>query len=57
MNKAAAAEKPAVAAFVDFYLSEAGLVEVTNSGYVSLPEDEMATWIANWESRTVGHIG
>ena len=57
VNKAAAAEKPAVAAFVDFYLSEAGLVEVTNSGYVSLPEDEMATWIANWESRTVGHIG
>ena len=42
---------------VDYYLSEAGLAAVTDAGYVILTDDELATWKANWESRTVGKVG
>lgn len=38
VNKAAAAEKPEVAAFVDFYLSEQGLTNVDEAGYVRLAD-------------------
>ncbi|HAX82223.1 MAG TPA: phosphate-binding protein [Actinobacteria bacterium] len=57
VNKAAAEEKPEVAAFVDFYLSAEGIVSVDDAGYVRLTDDELATWVANWESRTVGKMG
>ncbi|MFH1103926.1 MAG: phosphate ABC transporter substrate-binding protein PstS family protein [Actinomycetota bacterium] len=57
VNKAAAEQKPAVVAFVDYYLSDAGLAEVSDAGYVRLTPDEDATWKANWESRTVGKVG
>lgn len=57
VNKTAAAEKPALAAFIDYYLTAAGLAEVGNAGYVSLTAEESATWKANWESRTVGKVG
>ena len=57
VNKAAAAAKPALAAFVDYYLTEAGLAQVPAAGYVSLTDEEMTTWKANWESRTTGKVG
>ncbi|MBI5157350.1 MAG: substrate-binding domain-containing protein [Acidimicrobiia bacterium] len=59
VSKAAAEEKPEVAAFVDFYLSAEGIVAVDDAGYVRLPDEELATWVANWESRTtkVGEDG
>ncbi len=56
VNKAAAEEKPEVAAFVDFYLSAEGIVAVDDAGYVRLTDEELATWVANWESRTVGKV-
>lgn len=56
VNKAAAEEKPEVAAFVDFYLSAEGIAAVAAAGYVQLTDEELATWVANWESRTVGKV-
>ena len=54
VNKAAAEASPAVAAFVDFYMGEAGLAAVDDAGYVRLPDEEWGFWTANWQSRTVG---
>jgi phosphate transport system substrate-binding protein len=48
--------KPELVAFVDYYLSEAGLAEVGNAGYVDLAADEIATWQQNWEARNVGKV-
>ena len=56
VNKAAAEEKPAVTAFVDFYLTEAGLANVGEAGYVDLTPEENAEWLANWEARNVGKV-
>jgi phosphate transport system substrate-binding protein len=56
VNKAAAEQKPAVAAFVDFYLSDEGITAVGDAGYVRLSDEELAAWVANWESRTVGKV-
>ncbi|HEX9856276.1 MAG TPA: phosphate ABC transporter substrate-binding protein PstS family protein [Acidimicrobiia bacterium] len=56
VNKAAAEEKPALSAFVDFYLSEAGLANVGEAGYVDLTPDENAEWLANWEAGNVGKV-
>ena len=50
----AAESQPAVAAFVDYMMSDAGLTAVEEVGYVSLPADEIAAVKANWESRTPG---
>ncbi len=41
VNKAKAAENPAVASFVELYLSDEGLAKVTEAGYVSLPDDRI----------------
>ncbi|NNF63047.1 MAG: phosphate ABC transporter substrate-binding protein PstS family protein [Acidimicrobiia bacterium] len=49
VNKAKTAERPELAAFVDFYLSEAGLESVNETGYVELASYEDV--IAAWESR------
>ena len=56
VNKAAAEQEPAVAAFVDFYLSDEGITAVGDAGYVRLSDEELAAWVANWESRTVGKV-
>ena len=40
VNTAKAAEKQALADFVDFYLSEEGLAAVAEAGYVDLPDGE-----------------
>ena len=51
---AAAAERAEVAAFVDFYLSEAGLTAVGEAGYVEMAD--YSPVIANWQSRTTGRV-
>jgi phosphate transport system substrate-binding protein len=50
VNKAKAAENPAVASFVDLYLSEEGLAKVTEAGYVSLPDDRIEATRSAWGS-------
>jgi phosphate transport system substrate-binding protein len=48
--------KPELVEFVDYYLSDEGLAEVGNAGYVDLTADEIGEWRANWEARTVGKV-
>jgi phosphate transport system substrate-binding protein len=50
VSTTAAAEKPALAEFVDFYLSDA-IGKVTEVGYVALPDDELAATVEAWETR------
>lgn len=54
VNKAKAEENPAVAAYVDFYLSEEGLASVSEAGYVDLTEDAVAESEGVWESLETG---
>ncbi len=48
--------KPELVAFVDYYLSDAGLAEVANAGYVDLTSEEIDEWRANWQTRNVGKV-
>ena len=49
VNTGTAAESPALQAFVDYYMSETGLVEaVTGVGYVELPADQLSASQAAW---------
>jgi phosphate transport system substrate-binding protein len=48
--------KPELIEFVDYYLSDEGLAEVGNAGYVDLTAEEIEEWRANWEARTVGKV-
>ncbi len=50
VNKANAEENPAVAAYVDFYLSDLGGF-VEDSGYVPLPDDAAAETESAWADR------
>ncbi len=50
VNKAKAAENPAVASFVELYLSDEGLAKVTEAGYVSLPDDRIEATRTAWGS-------
>ena len=50
VNTARAAESPAVAAYVDYYLGD-GITAVEESGYVGLPEDRLAETRSVWEGR------
>lgn len=54
VNRAKAEEKDAVAAYVDFYLSEEGLASVSEVGYVDLTDDAIAKTISAWEGRETG---
>lgn len=54
VNKAKAEENPALAAYVDFYLSEAGLASVSEVGYVDLTDEAVAESADAWESLEVG---
>jgi phosphate transport system substrate-binding protein len=55
VNTAKAEENPAVAEFVDFYLSDASLTDlVSEVGYVSLPDDRIAATRDRWDARTSG---
>jgi phosphate transport system substrate-binding protein len=49
-------QKPAVAAFVDFYLSEEGFVSVGEVGYVDLSDEDRQATIDNWEARETGPV-
>jgi phosphate transport system substrate-binding protein len=48
VNTAMVAEKPALKAFVDYYLSPEGMTAVGDSGYVDLPADRLAATQSTW---------
>jgi phosphate transport system substrate-binding protein len=52
VNKAKAAENPAVAAYIDYYLADGTIDSVLETvPYVSLPADELAATKATWDGR------
>lgn len=52
VNKASAEDNPAVAAYVDYYMSDDGLgTAVSEVGYVNLTEDAKSATRADWASR------
>ena len=51
VSHASADENPAVAAFVDYYLSDDGIAAVADAGYVELPEDPLQATRDAWEGR------
>jgi phosphate transport system substrate-binding protein len=53
VSATAAEENPAVAAYIDHYLGD-GVTAVEESGYVPLPDDQLAETQAIWEARTTG---
>jgi phosphate transport system substrate-binding protein len=54
VNAAQADENPAVAAYVDYYLSDAGIGAVDEVGYVTLATDELEATRAVWEAKEIG---
>lgn len=50
-NNAKATDNPALAAWVDFYLSDAGIQNVVDEGYVALPTDELEATRQAWANR------
>ena len=55
VNAARAAASAAVAAYVDFYMSETGLGQaVSDVGYVVLTDDAQAVTATNWQRRRIG---
>ena len=54
VNAASAADNPAVAGYVDYYLDDEGLASVSEVGYVDLPSDQLEASRATWEAKTVG---
>jgi phosphate transport system substrate-binding protein len=53
VNKAKAESNPALAAFVDYYLSDDGISNVSEVGYVSLPDAGLQSLRSTWDARTV----
>jgi phosphate transport system substrate-binding protein len=51
VSKAAATDNPAVASFVDLYLSDEGLAAVTDAGYVALPAERIQATRDAWAGR------
>lgn len=47
-------ERPALEAFVDFYLSDEGITSAADVGYVALDADELAATRQVWESKEIG---
>jgi phosphate transport system substrate-binding protein len=54
VNKARAEESAALAAFVDFYLSDEGRGSIAEVGYVDIPDEDWQATLATWESRMTG---
>jgi phosphate transport system substrate-binding protein len=54
VNKAKAAENPALAAYVDLYLSDDGITSVSEVGYVDLAAEDLEATRALWEAKTAG---
>src|SRR5262245_9931360 len=54
VNKAKISD-PAIKAFVDYYVSDSGVVDaVDQTGYVELPADQISTTRSTWESAASG---
>ena len=51
VNTANAEANPAVASYVDLYLSPEGLATVADAGYVDLPEDRITATQDAWAGR------
>jgi phosphate transport system substrate-binding protein len=51
VNTARATDNPAVAAFVDYYLSDEGIAFVTDADYITLDQADLEETRAAWESR------
>jgi phosphate transport system substrate-binding protein len=51
VNTANAADNPAVASYVDLYLSDEGIAQVSDAGYVQLPADQLEAARAAWAGR------
>jgi phosphate transport system substrate-binding protein len=51
VNAEQAAERPELAAFVDYYLSDAGIAAVSEADYIPLDADALAETRAAWEGR------
>jgi phosphate transport system substrate-binding protein len=47
-------DSPALEAFVDFYLSDEGLVAVSDAGYVDLAEEDLQVTLDAWEAKETG---
>jgi phosphate transport system substrate-binding protein len=54
VNATAAEDNPAVAGYVDYYLSDEGIAQVSEVGYVDLPSDQLEASRSAWEARTTG---
>ena len=54
VNAEAAANDPAVIAFVDYMMSDEGLESVTNAGYIDLAAADQSLAQAIWTNRTTG---
>ena len=50
-NLASVSDEPAVAAFVDFYLSDEGIAAVSEEGYVQLADADLEATRSAWEAR------
>jgi phosphate transport system substrate-binding protein len=48
-NLGRAAENAAIVSYVDFYLSDEGIANVTDEGYVQMPTDELEASRQAWE--------
>ena len=53
-NAAKLEEKPALAEFVEYYLSEEGIASTTEVGYVALPDEELEAARQAFEARETG---
>ena len=54
VNKAKMEEKPEVAAYVDYYLSDEGIASATEVGYVDLASEDLEATRSVWESKETG---
>ena len=45
------ATNPAITAFVDYYLSDAGIAAVTEADYIALTDEELAATRSTWDGR------
>jgi phosphate transport system substrate-binding protein len=53
VNKAKLADSPALQSFVDYYVSDTGLIDaVDQTGYVELPTDQIDATRSTWESES-----
>jgi phosphate transport system substrate-binding protein len=54
VNNAKAADNPAVKAFVDFYMTDAGFQAVADADYVQLTDDEWQKTVSAWAAASGG---